>query len=52
MKEYKVVSPRLGLRNRTQVFEDFLNQYAREGWRVNHVAQGWASVVFERDKNR
>tara|TARA_R110002049_G_scaffold305723_1_gene503086 strand:- start:1907 stop:2065 length:159 start_codon:yes stop_codon:yes gene_type:complete len=52
MKEYKVVIPKLGFRNRLQNFEDLLNQYAREGWMVNHIAQGWSSVVLERDKNR
>ena len=52
MKEYKVVIPKLGWKNRHQNFEDTLNQYAREGWRVNHIAQGWTSIVFERDKNR
>ena len=52
MKEYKVVQPKLGFRNRFQQFEDLLNQYAREGWRVVQVAQGWTSVVLERDKNR
>ena len=52
MKEYKVVISKLGLRNRTQNFEDMLNQYAREGWQVNHITQGWGSVIFERDKNR
>ena len=39
-------------RNRQQNFEDLLNQYAREGWIVNHIAQGWSSIVLERDKNR
>ncbi|MDT0559274.1 DUF4177 domain-containing protein [Ichthyenterobacterium sp. W332] len=52
MKEYKVVQPKLGFRNRFQQFEDLLNQYAREGWQVIQIGQGWASVVFERDKNR
>ncbi|WP_225035473.1 DUF4177 domain-containing protein [Winogradskyella sp. SM1960] len=52
MKEYKVVIPKLGFRNRVQNFEDFLNQYAREGWVVNQIAVNWATVVFERDKNR
>ena len=52
MKEYKVVKPSLGFRNRFQHFEDMLNQYAREGWTVQHIGQGWTSVVFERDKNR
>jgi len=52
MKEYKVVIPKLGFRNRLQNFEDLLNLHAREGWAVNHIAQGWSSVVLERNKNR
>jgi len=52
MKEYKVVIPKLGFRNRHQNFEDILNQYSREGWVVNNIGQGWTSIVFERDKNR
>ena len=32
MKEYKVVVPKLGWKNRMQNYENFLNQYAREGW--------------------
>ena len=52
MKEYKIVTPKLGFRNRMQNFEDELNQYAREGWRVININQTWTSVVFERDKNR
>ncbi len=52
MKEYKVVVPKLGFMNRAETFQDILNQYAREGWVVNHVGQGWSSIVFERNKNR
>ena len=52
MKEYKVVILKLGLLNRAQNFEDLLNKYAREGWRVVEVPSGWNSVIFERDKNR
>jgi hypothetical protein len=52
MEEYKVVELKLGLRNRVQNFEDLLNQYAREGWKVVEIPDGWASVIFERDKNR
>ena len=52
MKEYKVLQPNLGMRNRYQKFEDLLNQHAREGWIVKHIHQGWISVVLERDKNR
>ncbi|WP_179351754.1 DUF4177 domain-containing protein [Winogradskyella vidalii] len=52
MKEYKVVIPKLGFKNRVKNFEDLLNQYAREGWVVKQIAVNWATVVFEREKNR
>ena len=52
MKEYKVIITRLGFTKREHKLEGLLNQYAREGWVVNHVAQGWGSIIFERDKNR
>ncbi len=52
MKEYKVIQPKIGFRNRIQNFEDILNQYGREGWTVKFIGQNWTSVVFERDKNR
>ncbi|WP_353778148.1 DUF4177 domain-containing protein [Winogradskyella sp. 3972H.M.0a.05] len=52
MKEYKVIVTKLGFTKRDEKFEDLLNQYGREGWQVKHIGQGWASVVFERDKNR
>ncbi|MCT4630469.1 DUF4177 domain-containing protein [Winogradskyella sp.] len=52
MKEYKVIRPKFGFRNRFKNFEDILNQHAREGWTVTFIGQSWTSVVFERDKNR
>ncbi|MDG2194378.1 MAG: DUF4177 domain-containing protein [Polaribacter sp.] len=52
MKEYKVVQPKIGLRNRNQKYENVLNQYAREGWVVNTIFQSTGGVLFERDKNR
>jgi len=52
MKEYKVVTLKLGFRNRTQNFEDLLNQYAREGWTLKEVPANWNSIILERDKNR
>lgn len=52
MKEYKVVTPKLGFSKRILKLEELFNQYAREGWIVNHVAQSAAFIVFERDKNR
>ncbi|MCC1484510.1 DUF4177 domain-containing protein [Winogradskyella immobilis] len=52
MKEYKVIIPKLGLKNRTQKYEDLLNKYAREGWTVKHIGQNSPMVIFERDINR
>ncbi|GAB5564364.1 MAG: hypothetical protein Wins2KO_14270 [Winogradskyella sp.] len=52
MKEYKVVEFKLGFRNRSQRFEDLLNQHAREGWRMVQIPYGWSSVILEREKNR
>ena len=52
MKEYKVELPKFGFRDRHQKFEDYLNQYAREGWVLKHVNINTGSVILERDKNR
>jgi len=52
MKEYKVVELKLGFRNRSQNFEDLLNQHAREGWTFKEIPHGWNSMILERDKNR
>jgi len=51
MKEYKVVSTKLGISKRNQKLEDLLNKYARERWVVNHVGQSAHFVIFEREKN-
>ncbi|WP_407557830.1 DUF4177 domain-containing protein [Winogradskyella sp. 4-2091] len=52
MKEYKVIQPKLGFKNRIQKYGDLLNQYAREGWEVKHIGHNSPLVIFERDKNR
>lgn len=52
MKEYKVIMLKLGITKRAEKLEDTLNQYAREGWQLSHMAQGWVSMVLVRDKNR
>mgnify|MGYP001825726075 CR=1 FL=1 len=52
MKEYKVINPKLGMSKRNEKLETVLNQYAREGWVLKHVAQSAYFIVFERDKNR
>ena len=52
MKEYKVVTLKLGFTNRVQKLEDLLNQYAREGWALKEMPTNWNAIVRERDKNR
>ncbi|UJH68032.1 DUF4177 domain-containing protein [Allomuricauda sp. SCSIO 65647] len=52
MKEYKVVKWKIGLTNNSERLEDTLNEYAKQGWRVVHIYENTASIVFERDKNR
>ena len=45
MKEYKVISPSIGLRKRSEKLEELLNKHALESWDISFV-------VFEREKNR
>lgn len=52
MKEYKVVSKSLGIRNPQIKLEDHLNQYAREGWKAIHFNTTMTIIVFEREKFR
>ncbi len=52
MKEYKVVTPKLGFSKRNQNLEDLLNSHAREGWIFNSINQAQTLVIFERNKNR
>jgi hypothetical protein len=52
MKEYKVVNWKMGLSNNNQRLEETLNQFAREGWRVRHIAENSSRIVLERDKNK
>lgn len=55
MKEYKVLAPTLGLRNRTKKLEEILNENARTGWSLNSIVphnHGISYIVFERSKNR
>jgi len=52
MKEYKVVILKLGFSKRHQRLEEILNQYSREGWQLNHMAQNRYNMILERDKNR
>ena len=52
MKEYKVVSWKMSLTNNSEKLEDVLNQYAKAGWKVIHIAEQTTRIVFERNKNR
>jgi len=52
MKEYKVVTWKMGLSNNDKRLEDTLNEYARQGWVVKSVGDTGMRIVFERDKNR
>ncbi|MDT0540836.1 MULTISPECIES: DUF4177 domain-containing protein [Croceitalea] len=52
MKEYKVVSWKMGLSNNDQRLENTLNEYAKQGWQLKQFAENSARLVFERDKNR
>ncbi len=55
MKEYKVVKYFRGLTLNYDKYlkdlEDFLNNYARQGWRVKETGQGMTVFILERDKN-
>ncbi|MEO8934941.1 MAG: DUF4177 domain-containing protein [Xanthomarina sp.] len=52
MKEYKVITWKMSLSKNDQRLEETLNQHAMSGWRVIHIAEHSARIVFERDKNR
>lgn len=52
MKEYKVVNWKMGLTRNNEKLEDTLNQFAKAGWELKHIAEKTARLVFERDKNR
>jgi len=52
MKEYKVVTWKMGFSKNDEKLEDTLNKYAKLGWVLKHVSDSSARLVFERDKNR
>lgn len=52
MKEYKVVTWKMGFSNNNEKLEDVLNQHAKAGWRVIQIAEQSTRIVLERDKNR
>jgi len=56
MKEYKVITPSLGFRNRAEKLQDLINNYTKESWNLNAITNnrhgGISFLVFEREKNR
>jgi len=54
MKEYKVIKK--GFWKKDLIFEDSLNQLAREGWEVSSaISNGhgdFSKIILVRDKNR
>jgi len=54
MKEYKIIKQAFSWTNAQQKFEDELNKYAKQGWRVVGVYHDTVSTsaVLEKDKNR
>ena len=42
----------MGLTNNSERLENSLNEYAKQGWSVIHIAENSLTIVFERDKNR
>ncbi len=54
MKEYKVVKPSLGWKDRSEKLEELLNNHAKQGWELHTVTkhEGFIQVIFERNKNR
>lgn len=56
MKEYKAVTflqkTSFSVKKADKELTDFLNEYARAGWRVVSTQNNMMRFVFERDKNR
>lgn len=55
MKEYKIIQRKFSWINSRQKFEDELNNYAKQGWKVVNVystTNGYVEAVLEKDKNR
>lgn len=53
MKEYKIIKKNVWKKD--DEFENLLNQFAREGWRVNSITHAngtFVKALLERDKNR
>jgi hypothetical protein len=52
MKEYKVIRPNLGWKNRNEKLEEILNNHAKQGWVLHTATNGFLQLIFERSKNR
>jgi hypothetical protein len=55
MKEYKIIKQPVSWRNSQQKFEDELNNYAKQGWRVVNVysaSNGLINALLEKNKDR
>lgn len=51
MKEYKVETFKLSLSKNDKKLEDFLNNFAKQGWTFKFMDNSYR-VIFERDKNK
>lgn len=54
MKEYKIIKQGFSWTNSQQNFEDELNNYAKQGWRVINIIERNSILlaILEKDKNR
>jgi len=55
MKEYKFLKQKASWSNSQNKFEDEINTYAKQGWRVVNIyvnTSGIVNALLERDKNR
>ena len=55
MKEYKIIKQPFSWKNSQQKFEEELNNYAKQGWRVVNIyatPNGLINALLEKDKNR
>lgn len=55
MKEYKIIQRKFAWANTRGKFEDELNNYAKQGWRVVNIytiSDGNVEALLEKDKNR
>lgn len=55
MKEYKIITRKFSWKKEKEKFEDELNNYAKQGWRVINIyviSDGNVEALLEKDKNR